>query len=68
MAATVRAAIAVEDNTKIVAWARQASVDEQRPVFVAEIMKRLIALHEEINGDVPPKPTKGSGEQARDAS
>lgn len=61
MAATVRAAISVEDNTKIVAWARQASVDEQRPVFVAEIMKRLIGLHEEINGDVPPKPINGRG-------
>lgn len=53
--ATTRAAINKTDNDLLVSWSRQATVDEKKPVFVADIMKRLIERHVKENGNAAPQ-------------
>lgn len=58
---TTRTAVRIEDNDQIQAWARLASVEENRAVFSAEIINRLIENHKRNCGNEPPRETKGVG-------
>lgn len=66
--ATTRAAINKPDNDLLVSWSRQATVEEKKPVFVADIMKRLIERHVKENGNAVPKPVSDNCESASDES
>jgi len=61
--AVTRAAITRTDNETVLRWSRQASVNENRAVTVAEILARLVLAHKRSSGDEPPKPTEGISEQ-----
>lgn len=58
---TTRTAISIEDNEQIQVWARLASVQENKAVFSAEILRRLICNHKRTFNDEPPRdPAKES--------
>lgn len=56
--ATTRAAINKSENDLLVQWSRQASVDEKKAVFVADIFKRLIDRHVKEYGNAVPQPVE----------
>lgn len=52
-----RCSIKSGDNQQVLAWSRQATVDEGKAVFTSDILSRLVQEHLKNYGDVPPRIT-----------
>jgi hypothetical protein len=59
MSATKKSNVRVEDYEKIYKWALTATGKEEKPVTMADIIRRLIHGYESKNGNNPPSEISG---------